>query len=124
MTVWKGGSELSRAQPARRPETTINPRTERFVLVKLIRINVPLPSERTMGSEPEDALRRRARALRQLTLGAFGGDKGITGVGETVDHLVEVVFEAAGEIDAFHFKRQCRLLKEFFVMAQSVMVRR
>jgi hypothetical protein len=56
MTVWKGGSELSRAQLARMPETTIDPRTERFVLVKLIRLNVPLPSERTMGSEPQEAL--------------------------------------------------------------------
>ena len=69
-----------------------------------------------MGSEPE-------YDFAELTPGAFAADKGVAGMGQTVDHFVEEIFEAAGKIDAFDLKGQCSLFKEFFVVGQGVMVR-
>jgi hypothetical protein len=54
MTLWYGGGELSQEQPANKPEVT-NPIRGSLILALLINLNVRLPGERTMGSEPEPA---------------------------------------------------------------------
>src|SRR5436305_1776077 len=60
---------------------------------------------------------RRARPLRAA---AFGANEGVTGVGQPVDHCIEVVFKTSGNVNSLYFQGQGSLAEEFFIIAEAV----
>src|SRR5260221_3961348 len=63
---------------------------------------------------------RRAVSLQDSTAPAFGPEKGVARVSKPVDHCIEVVLDATGDVNALHLKGEGGLPEKLLIIAQAV----